>query len=259
MTTTATFLHPWTSRSRSTGRLRMADDLNREWRRLDTDPRSIARATGWQILPPVERLDLFLTCAGYGGPSDDITGDRVLSRLVAVARGDELAARVVLQRILPGLISTAVRRGRIAPGGPVEAFGELVAVSWEVIRAYPIERRPERVAANLLRDVEYQAFVRPQRRLTLEVRVGDLESAFEELCVVEADVDPGGRSELQEVIDWARRRGVDAAHIDLLRRVGAGGSSAEIARALRCTERTVRNRRRTAMEEVRRAYAEVAA
>lgn len=244
----------------SSRRLHVADRLNREWSRLRSDPTCLGRARSWGLVPGrLADLDEVLAAAGYGRAADDDEGDRCLARLVARAGDDELAARVVLQRILPGLICIALRRGRIVPGGASVAFDELAAAAWEVIRRYPIDRRPCRVAANVLRDVEYRAFVRPARRRSLEVFVGDVEGALDEECGVEDDLDPGARFEWAQLADWARRRGVDPAHLDLLGRVVAGRAPAEIASSLRCTERTVRNRRRAAVAEVRRAYADVAA
>ena len=242
-------------------RFEAVDRLNREWRRVDRDPAAVARARSWPIAPPgsFDCLDGLLALAGYDCSFDDAPGDRVLAALVLRARTDELAARVVLQRILPGVVSIAVRRGRIVRGGSAAAADELVATAWEVIRGFPIERRPERVAGNLLRDIEYRAFVRPGRRLRLEVWVADVEAELGEDHGVEDDLDPGAQVQWAQLLEWAQRRGVDAAHLDLLRWVAAGGTSVEIASALGCTTRTVRNRRRAALDEVRRAYADVAA
>ncbi len=264
--TTSTFLAasaPWTAGPRPARgrRLGEVERLNREWRLLDGDPSALSRARSWGLTRDraLDRLDALLARAGYGTAPDDEIGDRVLASLVLLARGDDLAARIVLQRILPGLVRIAMRRGRIVAGGPVAAFGDLASVAWEVIRGYPIERRSQRVAANLLRDIEYQTFVRSRRRRSREVYVPDVEVELGEEHGVEDDLDPGARMEWGQLLDWATRRGVAAVHLDLLRRLAAGGSSSEIAQALRCTDRTIRNRRQVAIDEVRRAYAEVAA
>ena len=41
---------------------------------------------------------------------------------------------------------------------------EAIAAAWSVICTHPVERRPDWVASNLLRSVDYHAFVRPTRR-----------------------------------------------------------------------------------------------
>jgi hypothetical protein len=110
-----------------------------------------------------------------------------------------------------------------------------------------------------LRDVEYQTFVRAERRLAREVGVGDLEATVGEVPDTEVDLDPGARREWGELVTWARRRGVDAGQLDLLVRMARGQSNVEIAKALSCTDRTIRNRREAALAAVRQAYAGAAA
>jgi hypothetical protein len=241
-------------------RIGLADRLNDEWRRLCADPSALADVNAWRLpCGPVEHLDQLLWQAGYGRPVDDEPGDRLLAVLVHRAAADELAARIVLHRILPGLIRTALRRGRIVDGGPAAAFAELVSAAWLTIRTFPIDRRGHCVAANILRDAEYQTFVRAARRATREVEVGDIEAAVGEVPDTEVDVDPGARREWGELVAWARRRGVDAGQLDLLVRMARGQSSREIAKALACTDRTVRNRRDAALAAMRQAYARAAA
>ncbi len=77
--------------------------------------------------------------------------DAILAALVRQAQSDPLAARVVLQALLPGLKALA---GRILleAGEREELWSALLAHCWERIRRYPIERRPRRIAANVLLD-----------------------------------------------------------------------------------------------------------
>jgi hypothetical protein len=241
-------------------RIGLADGLNDEWRRLCSDPAALARVNAWGLpVGPVEHLDQLLWLAGYGRSVDDDPGDRLLAVLVHRAAHDDLAARVVLHRILPGLIRVALRRGRIVEGGPAAAFAELASAAWLTIRTFPIDRRGHCVAANLLRDVEYQTFVRAERRRTREVGVGDMEATVGEVPDTEVDHDPGARNEWRELVAWARRRGVDAGQLDLLVRMACGQSNVEIAKALACTDRTIRNRRDAALAAVRQAYTGAAA
>jgi hypothetical protein len=77
--------------------------------------------------------------------------DTILAALVRQAQADPLAARVVLQALLPGLKALAGRL-LLDAGERDELWSALLAHCWERIRSYPLERRPTRVAANVLLD-----------------------------------------------------------------------------------------------------------
>ena len=72
--------------------------------------------------------------------------DRVLLGLLALARdGDRLAGRTVVQALLGKLVTMAVADRRLP-------FDDLLAALWVRLATYPIERRPAKVAANLVLD-----------------------------------------------------------------------------------------------------------
>lgn len=145
-------------------RLPTATRLWLDWDLMARSRTNVRRVNTWELPgEPIRHLDEALTRAGYGQSVTDDGCDHYLSRLTELAKHDELACRIVVQRILPGLISTAIRRGRIVSEGASFALDQLVSSAWMVIRCYPIDRRPCRVAANLLRDIEYQSFVRDAR------------------------------------------------------------------------------------------------
>ena len=77
--------------------------------------------------------------------------DETLAALLRQAQSDPLAARVVLQALLPGLKSLA-RRILFEAGERDEVWSALLAHCWERIRSYPLDRRPARIAANILLD-----------------------------------------------------------------------------------------------------------
>jgi hypothetical protein len=77
--------------------------------------------------------------------------NEILAALVRQAQSDPLAARVVLQTLLPGL-KTLARRILLEADERDELWSALLAHCWERIRSYPLERRPERIAANTLLD-----------------------------------------------------------------------------------------------------------
>ena len=77
--------------------------------------------------------------------------DEILTALVRQAGSDPLAARVVLQALLPGL-KTIARRILLDADRRDELWSALLAHCWERIRGYPLERRPTRIAANIVLD-----------------------------------------------------------------------------------------------------------
>lgn len=123
----------------------------------------------WQILAVGELADEYRRWAGtepalaaFDGPvrlieflrdkrGSHALKDRALSALLVWARTDPLAARLILQAMLPGLKSLSARLGRSVVGFE-ELWQILFACLWERIVTYPVERRPSRVAANLLHD-----------------------------------------------------------------------------------------------------------
>jgi hypothetical protein len=77
--------------------------------------------------------------------------DAVLAALVRQAGTDPVAARLVMQALLPGLKGLAGRL-LLEADERDEVWSALLAHCWERIRRYPLERRPSRIAANTLLD-----------------------------------------------------------------------------------------------------------
>jgi hypothetical protein len=141
-----------------------------EWGTISTQPRTLRTINRWDLPGgPINHLDEVLLRAGYGIDTSYENCDAFLFALVKRAAHDELAARIVLQRILPPLIAIAGRRGHIVHGGFNAAFNEILGQAWILIRQYPVDRRPAKIASNLVRDTEYFAFVRNNRLKRLEV------------------------------------------------------------------------------------------
>jgi hypothetical protein len=123
--------------------------LEREWVRLRADRLAARRlaevcalAGGAMSLAGVEDY------VRRAGPED---ADAVLLALVRRAvEGDDLAARVLLQLLLPGTRNLARRWWAL--GDPEERAAAAVTAVYHRIRAYPIARRPGRIAANVLMD-----------------------------------------------------------------------------------------------------------
>lgn len=129
------------------------DLLDDEWRRLSADRGARRRlrevcdvAGGAATLADLER---------YVRSADPASADTVLLALVRRAVADDaLAARVLLQLLLPG--TRALARRWWALGDADERAAAAVTAVYHRIRHYPIERRPGRVAANVLLDAAHE-------------------------------------------------------------------------------------------------------
>jgi DNA-directed RNA polymerase specialized sigma24 family protein len=219
--------------------------LQHDWDHIKRSRGALRQARRWCLVAtpigphrPLESLDDVLAWAGYGCAAGNGGDDHVLGNLVRLAVTDQLAARVVLQRLLPG-ISTMARR-RTGRGRPYhQVLDEVVATAWTVIRTYPIDRRHTYVAVGMLREIDYQSFRRARRRLT----------TFVPRPLHTFDVQPapvgtvGPADELRDLLEDAATAGFDPADIELARRLGRGETTRQIAQETNVTDRTVRNKR----------------
>ena len=127
------------------------DLLEYDWQRELAGRALGQRLRRWRTLEPA--LAPFATPAALLGflrrSSAGEREDAVLRALLRRARTDPLAARLVLQRLLPGLKRRAGQM-MICAGEREELWSLLLAAVWERICTYPIERLPRHVAANLL-------------------------------------------------------------------------------------------------------------
>lgn len=223
--------------------------LDREWSLLTHRPDAVEHARRWplDLSSPPGSLDDVVVATGYGrvGVRDD-AADGVLRRLVELAADDPLAARVVLQRIVPGLRSLA-RRHRAVGTRFADLDDEVVGAAWTVIRTFPIRTRCHQVAAQLIGDVGYRVFRLPVRRTA---RFDPHPTAmFAELTAPEPEEDAA--TELDELLATADRAGIDTGGLTLLRRLATGTTTAELADEAMVSERMIRYRRAAAIERVR--------
>jgi len=126
------------------------DALDRSWATLVHNPEATAALARWDSEPALAAPDLdTLVDRIWAATKPD--ADRAHAALAARAPTDTTAARVLLQVLRPGLRNLG---RRLALGGSFDDVDhELLALAWERIRTYPIERRPASVAANVLLDV----------------------------------------------------------------------------------------------------------
>ena len=129
--------------------------LNVEWARLRNDPATVRTVTGWASRKPA--------LAGAAGLVDIETrtttsrqaADSVLLALLELAHdGDQLAGRTVLQLMLGKAVRIAASRTGRTDRDTLEQLA--VTALWDVIAAYPIDRRRQKVAANLAMDTLHQ-------------------------------------------------------------------------------------------------------
>lgn len=221
-----------------------------DWESACSSPRALRRANGWGLPGgPAEHLDDIVLRAGFGGATDCDEADAYLLALVTRAASDPLAAQIVLHRVLPPVISIAQRRGKLHPGGIEGAVGDLVAQAWFVITSYPVERRPRKVAANIVRDIEYHEFVSGRRPRRTSVRFVDHDSfaAGEFDLSVTGVSAPPDADELHNLMIQLEMRGVSRLRLEIMRLSFEGWHGTEIGRRLGLKERTVRWHRAEAL------------
>jgi hypothetical protein len=232
----------------------MLVQLDREWDRLRRRATAIRTVRGWDgdatfhsAVQTVSDLDELVaaTQPRVGPPG---SGDAILRRLVELAATDELAARIVLQRLLPGLISQSRRWMR--PGTGTDASDIAIGAGWMAIRGFDVEARSRHVAPALVADALWIGFRRgARRRLASEVPVPS--------SVLGAQPAPAHVADplvaLAGTLRAAARAGVRSGDLDLLRTIVVSGGPTLAARDCAVTVRTIRNRRDHAAARVRRA------
>lgn len=212
----------------------------REWERLRHDPVALRHAAGWRLVTgPLRDLDEIVQLTLPTAPGSE----RVLHALVARAAHDDLAARLLLQRLLPDL--ARLHRRRRWRSGQVVDFGDLLATGWLVIRTYNPARRPSRLAGSLLSDVEYREYRAASRRIGHGTPADPI--GFDEL-VDEPRPDP--TVELAALVNESAGS-LDDGDRHLLARLVDGRRTVEIARELEVTPRTIRNRRDRLTDKLR--------
>jgi hypothetical protein len=177
--------------------------------------------------------------------------DRVLLALVGLAvEGDEVAARVLLQLLLPGTRNLARRWWAL--GDHDERAAAAVGAVYGRIRTYPLARRPGRVAANILMDA-----ARDLRRAVPRV-VATPSSDVAAQADRQPDEPPAHAAlELAEVLKDAVADGLlEAQDAQLIARSRiAGHRVADIARHHRLGTRALWDRRQRAEARLATAFA----
>jgi hypothetical protein len=122
--------------------------LDAEWEGIASGAAARGRVREWGRQQPA--------LEGFGDAQEVIEGRKrlplrapaILEALARLAPSDELAARTLLQALLPGLVRLAGHLDK----ADLTVNEEVVSLAWERIRTYPACRSGD-VAANILRDV----------------------------------------------------------------------------------------------------------
>ena len=132
------------------------DALDRSWATLVHSPEAAAALDRWAPEPLLAAPDLDVLVERIWAATK-ADADQAHAALAARAPTDAHAARVLLQVLRPGLRNLG---RRLALGGSFEDVDhELLALAWERIRTYRIDRRPTVIAGNILLDVR-KAYLR---------------------------------------------------------------------------------------------------
>lgn len=174
--------------------------LDRDWAVLAVSSPARVALRCWRAtddrLPPFEHLgEVVAYVQRRGRPADS---DAVLSALARLAPREELAARALLQAVLPGLKAVVLSHGR--PWDREELTSLVVCRAWDRIRAYPIERRPRHIAANILLDVR-QTMLRSARK---NAREADRLSEEALVDLAEESIPSAAEELLELVVDSVR-------------------------------------------------------
>lgn len=230
--------------------------LDRSWATLTRSPEATAALERWRPEPVLDAPDLD-TLVDRIWAATKADADRAHAALAARAPTDATAARVLLQALRPGLRSLG---RRLALGGSfVDVDQELLALAWEQIRTYRIDRRPTSVAGNILWDVR-KRYV----RAALEPATGPV--SLEAVSEVRWPSTPSAEHEALDAYGPSLRR----AHARLRSAVGSGAitplsatvvwrtrvqqdEDAEVAADLGVAVRTLQRRRQRAERELAKA------
>lgn len=177
--------------------------------------------------------------------ADPEQADTVLASLARRSHaGSDIAARALLQLLLPGTCRLAARWWAL--GDTEERAAAAIAAVYDRIRRYPIDRRPTRIAANVLLDAN-QDLARAARRCTAD-RQRTMPVEPDRLLSRQVAEETSAADELRDVIDDAVTAGhvpakwaalIVATHIE-------GDDLPSIARRTGTPVRTLQWRRRTA-------------
>ena len=217
--------------------------LDREWIALIRRPSTASELADACALAGAASPNRLVPKMRRANPED---ADAVMALLARQAHdGSEIAARALLQLLLPGTCRLAARWWAL--GSSEERAAAAVAAVYARIRRYPLERRPRKIAANILLDANQDLARLARRAVADRHTVAPLEPRLDGGRLEEPAPTPG--EELRDVIDDAVIAGrvpshwaalIVATHIE-------GDDLPSIARRTGTPVRTLQWRRRAAV------------
>lgn len=204
---------------------RTFDALDEEWARLARSDEALEALGRWASCYPALAGTEDLGGVLRRRRNPELARD-VLAALAELAPTDIVAARTLLQALLPGLLCLAGTAGYSDPHAPEE----MVAFAWERIRTYP-RTRSGSVAGNVLLDVRKDYRRQKQAEVSGEAVLVDETARFRGPSPEEVVVGCMTLHELVDDLDAAQRGGViNGAALRLIMRTRVGGESlAEVA------------------------------
>lgn len=220
------------------------DLLDDEWRYLATSADATRALARWAPDPALQGFaDLDGVIAEVQRRGQPAESDRILLALLRRVPFDTVAARAVLQAIMPGLKSLMCAYQ--LTGEPEEVSTAVIEAAWERIRTYPCGRRPARVAANLLNDTRQALWRAARKERKLRVVTEPLTEAALERVASHRPVSASATDELVDLVAEAVRLGDiqrPGARVILLTRV-LDVSIEDLAADTGTKSKTVRKRR----------------
>lgn len=144
------------------------DLLDDEWQLLVPSADAARALSRWAADPALHGLpDLGAVVAKTQRRGRPAESDQILLALLRRVPSDHVAARTVLQAIMPGLKS--LMSAYQLTGEPEDVSTAVIEAAFERIRCYPCDRRPARAAANLLNDTRQVLWraARKERKLSV--------------------------------------------------------------------------------------------
>lgn len=232
----------------ATARNSLVRQLHAEWAGLRHRRAALRRARAWEL--PVERFECLDELLAALTPSGCDDHSPLLGAMVGRAGDDELAARIVLQRMLPGLCASARRHARTHEERLLFT-NELIAAAWPVIRGAGSTGGTRFLLAKLVNQCEYRVFRQHRRRLLV---FEPTDGAVFERASVEHHSDP--LTELVDLVAEAKRDGtLTEADVKFVAALLSASTAREAAKHLKVTPRTVRNHREIVAHRLRAALA----